>query len=257
MNIVQQTPPLPAYTEDTATSHTNRPIAVSINNLTKQYDEVLAVNRVTLTVYEGDVYGLLGPNGAGKTTLIAMLLGLVYPTAGTATIYSYDVQTERANALQHVGAMVENPAFYPYLTGYDNLRVLGGLRGPLSPQRIREVLELVGLAGHRRKRFANYSLGMKQRLAIGLTLIHNPKVLILDEPTNGLDPHGMVEIRELVSHLSKQGHTIILCSHLLHEVEQICNRVAILRKGQVVIENDVKAVIGEGSLETSFLELTG
>jgi ABC-2 type transport system ATP-binding protein len=225
-------------------------------NLSKQYGNVLAVDNVSITVNEGDVYGLLGPNGAGKTTMIAMMLGLVYPTQGRVQIAGHFVHTERRQALQTVGAMIESPAFYPYLSGRDNLKIIGNLRGKLTSQDLEEILTLVGLSEHQHKRFSNYSLGMKQRLAIGLTLLHQPKLLILDEPTNGLDPRGTVEIRNLILYLAKQGHTIILCSHLLHEVEQVCDRLAILNRGRLITEGAIEIVNSACSLEETFLALT-
>lgn len=182
-----------------------RPVAVSTAGLSKRYGARLAVDRVDLTVYQGDVYGLLGPNGVGKTTIIAMLLGLVFPSAGRCSIGGHDVATQRVAALRQVGAMIEAPAFYPFLSGRDNLRVFGELRGPLDRERIESLLQLVRLQGRARDRYRTYSLGMKQRLAIGLALLHNPPVLILDGPTNGLDPRGVVEIRALIGRLAAQG----------------------------------------------------
>ena len=184
------------------------------------------------------------------------MLGLVHPTSGFVQIASLPVHIERKKALQLVGAMIETPAFYPYLSGRDNLYILGSLRQKISHARLDEVLDLVGLTAHQNKRFSTYSLGMKQRLAIGLALLHQPKLLILDEPTNGLDPHGTVEIRQLILDLSKQGHTIILCSHLLHEVEQVCNRLAILNHGELVTEGSIEVVNSENNLEDTFLKLT-
>ncbi|MCC6607612.1 MAG: ATP-binding cassette domain-containing protein [Anaerolineae bacterium] len=229
---------------------------VQTHNLAKQFGKFWAVKNLDITVYDGDIYGLLGPNGAGKTTIIAMMLGLVHPTSGSVHIAGLPVLKERKKALQFVGAMIETPAFYPYLNGRDNLYILGSLRQKISRTRLDEVLDLVGMAAHQHKRFSTYSLGMKQRLAIGLTLLHEPKLLILDEPTNGLDPHGTVEIRRLILKLAKQGHTIILCSHLLHEVEQVCNRLAILNHGELVTEGSIEIVTSENNLESTFLKLT-
>lgn len=229
---------------------------VQTNNLTKQFGDIWAVNNVDITVYEGDVYGLLGPNGAGKTTIIAMMLGLVHPTDGSVHIAGHSVRRERKKALDLVGAMIEAPAFYPYLSGRDNLYILGSLRQKVGKAKLNNVLDLVGMQAHQHKRFSTYSLGMKQRLAIGLALLHDPKLLILDEPTNGLDPHGTVEIRRLILKLANQGHTIILCSHLLHEVEQVCNRLAILNRGELVTEGSIEIVNSEENLEKTFLKLT-
>ncbi len=235
---------------------TPTPPIVQTHNLTKQFGNVWAVKSLDITVYEGDIYGLLGPNGAGKTTTIAMLLGLVYPAQGSVYIAGHSLKTQRQEALKMVGAMIETPAFYPYLSGRDNLYILGSLRKRISAARLDEVLALVGMDAHQYKRFSAYSLGMKQRLAIGLALLHDPKLLILDEPTNGLDPHGTVEIRRLILELAKQGHTIILCSHLLHEVEQVCNRLAILNHGELVTEGSIEKINNENNLEKTFLKLT-
>ncbi len=233
-----------------------RTIAVSTRGLSKQFKRRWAVDKVDLTVYQGDVYGLLGPNGAGKTTLIAMLLGLVFPTAGQRSIYGCDVATHRLPALRHVGAMIEDPAFYPYLSGWDNVRLLGGLRGAVSPQRIAEVLRTVGLDQRARDPYRTYSLGMKQRLAIGLALLHDPRILLLDEPTNGLDPQGIADIRSVIGHLATLGKTIILCTHLLHEVELVCNRVAIMRSGRLVTEGNLDTLDVAHDFESTFLSLT-
>jgi len=229
---------------------------VQTNNLTKRFGDLWAVRNLDITVYEGDVYGLLGPNGAGKTTIIAMMLGLVYPTSGSVSIAGYSVRDERQKALKMVGAMIETPAFYPYLSGRDNLYILGSLRQKINTTKLNEVLDVVGMTAHQHKRFSTYSLGMKQRLAIGLTFLHDPRLLILDEPTNGLDPHGTVEIRRLILKLADQGRTIILCSHLLHEVEQVCNRLAILNRGELVTEDSIEIVNSEQNLEETFLKLT-
>jgi len=250
---MQQTLP---YSDRPSAARAASPVVVSTTGLSKRFKGRVAVDNVDLTVYRGDVYGLLGPNGAGKTTFIALLLGLVTPNAGHRAMCGHDVATQPAEALRCAGAMIEAPAFYPYLSGRDNLRVLGGVRGPVSDERLDEVLRTVGLDGRARDRYRAYSLGMKQRLAVGLALLHDPQVLLLDEPTNGLDPRGVVEIRALIGRLAARGTTIILCTHLLHEVEQVCNRVAILRAGRVVMEGDVATLIGQGDLETRFLELT-
>ncbi|MEM8533145.1 MAG: ABC transporter ATP-binding protein [Chloroflexota bacterium] len=229
---------------------------LTTTGLTKKFGNTTVVDNVDLTIYPGEVFGLLGPNGAGKTTIIAMLLGLVHPTSGTRAIYGHDVDTHRTEALQHVGAMIEAPSFYPYLSGWDNLKVLSAPRGAISNERIYEVLEIVGLAERAGDRYRTYSLGMKQRLAIALTLIHDPRILILDEPTNGLDPRGIVDIRSLIERLAQQGKTVILCSHLMHEVEQVCHRLAIIRQGQIITQGTVQDIVGQRDLETLFLELT-
>ncbi|MCS6886642.1 MAG: ABC transporter ATP-binding protein, partial [Chloroflexus sp.] len=201
--------------------------------------------QLNLTVGKGEVFGFLGPNGAGKTTTIAMLLGLVKPTKGRALVLGYDVQREPALALQRVGAMIEAPAFYPYLSGADNLRVLARAGGiPLD--RVKRVLDIVELSDRARDKVATYSQGMKQRLAIAAALLPDPELIMLDEPTNGLDPAGTVEIRTLIRELAAGGRTILLCSHLLHEVEQLCQRVAIMKEGKLIAAGEVATLLRRG-----------
>ncbi len=219
--------------------------AIYTERLTKHFKQRVAVDQVSLEVQRGEVFGFLGPNGAGKTTTIAMLLGLVAPTSGTAAIMGHDVQRAPSLALAHVGAMIEAPAFYPYLSARDNLRVLARAQG-LPPARIDAVLALVELTERARDRFKTYSQGMKQRLAIAAALLSDPQVIILDEPTNGLDPAGMVEIRDLIGRLAHEGRTIFLCSHLLHEVEQVCQRLAILKAGSVLAQGRVDDLLRRG-----------
>ncbi|HEY3228535.1 MAG TPA: ATP-binding cassette domain-containing protein, partial [Roseiflexaceae bacterium] len=191
--------------------------------LTKRFGTHLAVDGVDLHVRPGEIFGFLGPNGAGKTTTIAMLLGLVRPTAGRAVVMGYDVRTQTAQALRSVGAMIEAPAFYPYLSGRDNLRVLTRAGG-LPRARVDAALDIVELTDRARDKFKSYSQGMRQRLGIAAALLDEPQLIILDEPTNGLDPAGQIEIRELIRTLALSGRTIFLSSHLLHEVEQLCGR---------------------------------
>ena len=202
-----------------------------MTGLTKRYKARTAVDGLDLAVRRGEVFGFLGPNGAGKTTVIAMILGLIRPDAGQITILGHDALRDCEAALRRVGAIVETPTFYPYLSGIDNLRALALARGGAPAGRFAEVLALVGLQGRERDRFSSYSLGMKQRLGIAGALLHEPELLILDEPGNGLDPAGMVEIRELILRLAQEGQTIILCSHLLAEVQHVCDRVLILAQG--------------------------
>jgi ABC-2 type transport system ATP-binding protein len=205
------------------------------------------VDGLDLEVRRGEVFGFLGPNGAGKTTAMAMILGLVAPHAGSIEILGHDALAEREAALRRVGAIVETPTYYPYLSGRDNLRVLALARGDAPPGRIDEVIRLVGLAGRERDRFGSYSLGMKQRLGIAGALLHEPELLILDEPSNGLDPAGMVEIRELILRLAADGQTIVLCSHLLAEVQQVCDRVLILAGGRAVAQGEVATLLSQGA----------
>ncbi|MBO9339542.1 MAG: ABC transporter ATP-binding protein [Chloroflexus sp.] len=219
--------------------------AIETIDLTKRYGKRLAVDRLNLTVGKGEVFGFLGPNGAGKTTTIAMLLGLVRPTKGQAIVLGHDVQREPALALRRVGAMIEAPAFYPYLSGADNLRVLARAGG-IPAARVKEVLETVELNDRARDKVATYSQGMKQRLAIAAALLPDPELIMLDEPTNGLDPAGTVEIRNLIRTLAAGGRTILLCSHLLYEVEQLCNRVAILKEGKLIAAGEVATLLRRG-----------
>lgn len=221
------------------------PLAIQTDSLTKQFKQRVAVDNLSLAVECGEVFGFLGPNGAGKTTTIAMLLGLIQPTSGRAFLLGHDVQRDPAAALQRVGAMIEAPAFYPYLSGRDNLRVLARAAG-LPDSRIEAVLATVELADRARDRFRTYSQGMKQRLAIAAALLSAPELIILDEPTNGLDPAGTVEVRELIRALAAGGRTIFLCSHMLHEVEQLCQRVAILKQGRVLAEGSVADLLQRG-----------
>ena len=208
--------------------------AIEMVGLTKQFGRHRAVDSLNLAVSPGSVFGFLGPNGAGKTTTIRMLLGLIRPTNGGGRILGHDIEQERGAILPHVGAIVESPAFYPILSGRDNLRVFARTAGKEDGRSIARGLEQVGLSSRARDKVKTYSLGMKQRLAIAAALLNSPQIIFLDEPTNGLDPAGTVEIRELIGQLGASGHTIFLSSHLLHEVEQVCNEVAIINHGKLI-----------------------
>ena len=210
---------------------------IQTDALTKRYGHILAVDQLTLEVPRGRIFGLLGPNGSGKTTTIGMLLGLVRPTSGSFSLLGS--QTSHADALHRVGAIVEQPYFYPYLSGRRNLAYFQGISGRGSPKELDDLLEQVGLADRAGDRFQTYSLGMKQRLGLAYTLLGNPELLILDEPTNGMDPAGMAEVRELIRNLGSADRTVLLSSHLLNEVEQICDSVAILSKGKVIAQGAV------------------
>ena len=211
---------------------------IQTEELTKRYGQRIAVDRLTLQVEQGEVFGFLGPNGAGKTTTIGMLLGLVRPTAGRAFVMGHDVQLDPAAALARVGAMIEAPAFYPYLSARDNLRVLAKA-GAIPDSRIDTVLAEVELQDRAKDRFKTFSQGMRQRLAIAAALLADPQLIMLDEPTNGLDPAGQHEIRALIRSLALGGRTILLCGHQLHEIEQLCDRVAILKAGQLLAQGRV------------------
>lgn len=218
--------------------------AISICHLTKRYQHTVAVDNLTLDVAPGSIFGFLGPNGAGKTTTIRMLLGLVTPTAGTATILGYDMQRERSRIAPRIGAIVEVPAFYSYLTGAQNLDVLARCSNVvLSNTQIAELIERVGLQGRAHERVQGYSLGMKQRLGIAATLASKPQILFLDEPTNGLDPLGTIAMRQLILRLGAEGYTIFLSSHMLNEVEQMCSDVAIVQRGVVHVQGRVRDLL--------------
>jgi ABC-2 type transport system ATP-binding protein len=209
---------------------------VVVRGLVKRYGDVLAVAGVDLTVEPGDVFGYLGPNGAGKTTSLRMMLGLIRPTEGSAKLFGRDPLVDGVKALEGVAGFVEGPRFYPYLSGRKNLRLLADYDEPSSRSRIEEVLETVELRDRAKDRVGGYSHGMRQRLGIAASLLREPRLLLLDEPATGLDPAGMRDMRDLIRRLAGDGITILLSSHLLYEVEELCNRVAIIRKGSIVYE---------------------
>jgi ABC-2 type transport system ATP-binding protein len=214
---------------------------VSTRRLTKTFGPRTAVDAVDLTVRRGEVYGFLGPNGAGKTTTLRMLLGQVRPSSGTARVHGLPPGTPAG--LARTGALVEGPGFYPYLSGRENLRVLARYRGRPDTE-VDRVLEQVDLAGRGGDRFRSYSLGMKQRLGVAAALLGDPDLLVLDEPTNGLDPAGMADMRRLVTELAAGGRTVLLSSHLLAEVQEICDRVGIVDRGRLLVESTVAELRG-------------
>jgi ABC-type multidrug transport system ATPase subunit len=222
------------------TSSPSGEVVLRTRNLSKHYGNRLAVNNLNLEVHRGEIFGFLGPNGAGKTTTIRMALGLIAPTSGSVEILGLDVATQRANVLPRVGALVETPALYLYLSGRDNLRAVASVLGGVPKARIDAVLELVGLSIRQKDRVRTYSLGMKQRLGVAMALLQDPDVLVLDEPANGLDPAGIVEMRDLMHRLSAEGKTVFISSHLLPEVQQICTRVAIINLGKLVTEATIE-----------------
>ena len=223
-------------------------ILLRTRGLGKRFGPIVAVRALDLELHRGEVLGLLGPNGAGKSTTLGMILGLIAPTAGNVEILGRDVTRDRTAATRAVGAIIEAPAFYPYLSGRANLEAIGLALGGVSRKRIDELLGLVGLADRATSRYRTYSLGMKQRLGIASTLLGDPPIVILDEPGNGLDPAGQREIRELIPLLAAQGRAVLLASHLLHEVEQICDRVAIVRRGELVETGSVRTILGRDSV---------
>jgi ABC-2 type transport system ATP-binding protein len=218
--------------------------AVAARGLRKTYGTLEAVAGVDVTVQPGDVYGYLGPNGAGKTTSLRMMLGLIQPTAGEVRLFGRDPVVDPVSALDGVAGFVEDPAFYPYLSGRANLELLADLDGGGDGGRVAEALAIVELTGRAGDRVRGYSHGMRQRLGLAAALVRRPRLLVLDEPTTGLDPAGMRDMRALVRRLAGEGITVLLSSHLMGEVEALCNRVAILRGGRVRYEGDLAEVTG-------------
>ncbi|MDZ7623018.1 MAG: ABC transporter ATP-binding protein [Ignavibacteriaceae bacterium] len=226
---------------------------IEIYGLTKRFKEVLAVNELELTVNRGDVFGFLGPNGAGKSTTIRMLLSLITPTSGTIKIFGKTLLENRKEILANVGAIVEKPDFYLYLPAIKNLEILAKISGKeVTHKRILELLELVGLKDRAKSKVKTYSHGMKQRLGIAQALLHNPELIVLDEPTTGLDPQGMKEIRDLIIRLSKEENkTILLSSHILSEIELVANRMIIINKGSKIVEGEVSKLLNSSTLKVT------
>jgi len=222
-------------------------LVLQTDQLTKKYRRRVAVDSLSLAVERGDVFGFLGQNGAGKSTTIRMALGLVRPTSGRVQVLGHDMARRLRTALQRVGAMIEAPAFYENFSGHQNLRMLAAMSGGAATRAIEEVLDLVGLRERASDPVRAYSHGMRQRLGIAQALLPNPELIILDEPTDGLDPQGLSEVRHLIRRLrDERGLTVILSSHLLHEVEQICNRVAIIDNGRLLYQGAVQELIAQG-----------
>ena len=216
---------------------------VETHSLTKRYGSgVLAVDSVDMSVRRGEVYGFLGPNGAGKTTTLRMLVGLIRPTSGTATVAGH--APGDPTGLAKIGSLIESPGFYPYLSGRENLRVVADLAG-VNHKRVEEILDMVELGSRAGRKFSTYSTGMKQRLGVAAAVLKDPELLILDEPTNGLDPQGMAEMRKLIKDIGQGDRTVLLSSHLLGEVEQICDRVGVISNGHLVKQATVQELLGE------------
>lgn len=220
---------------------------IELSHVSKRFGPHLAVNDLTLKVPRGEIYGLLGHNGAGKSTAIGMMLGQVWPTSGELRVCGHNIATARKSALRKVGALFETPAFYDYLSGWRNLQILSSYTAPISRRRIDEVVEWVGLTGREHTKVRTYSHGMRSRLALAQALLPGPELLILDEPSDGLDPEGIHEMRQTILRLHRElGLTILLSSHLLNEVEQLCSRIAVLSHGRLVFEGDLAATRGRG-----------
>ncbi|MCJ8164455.1 ATP-binding cassette domain-containing protein [Pontibacter sp. E15-1] len=212
---------------------------LDIKHLSKRYGSIQAVDQLSIQVGEGSIYGLLGPNGSGKTTTLGMVLDVIRPSSGSFTWFGQPISRDTK---RRVGALLETPNFYPYLSARKNMQIVADIKG-VSPQKINAVLKLVGLELRMHTTFKGFSLGMKQRLAIAAALLNDPEVLVLDEPTNGLDPEGIAEVRELILKIAAEGKTIILASHLLDEVEKVCTHVAVLQKGALRAEGPVSTIL--------------
>lgn len=227
---------------------------IEIENLSKQFKDLKAVNKLNLNVYKGDVFGFLGPNGAGKSTTIRMLVSLIAPTEGSIKIFGKTLKQHRTEILGNIGAIVEKPDFYGYLSAFTNLEILGKISGKeISKNRIMEVLELVGLDKRYRSKVKTFSHGMKQRLGLAQALLHDPELIVLDEPTTGLDPQGMKEIRDLIIYLSKEKQkTVFISTHILYEVELVANRMIIINKGSAKVEGSVEELLSTNNVRVTF-----
>ena len=218
-------------------------IVLETKDLTKTFGTRKAVDAINITAYEGEVFGFVGPNGAGKTTTLGMALGLVHPTDGEVYVLGQRVTPNRVQALRDIGALLGAPAFIPYLSAWENIELVARLSPGVDKKRIHEVIELVGLTESARKKVSKFSTGMKQRVGLAMALVHRPRFIILDEPTNGLDPAGMREIRQLLRSLAENGTSVLLSSHLLNEVQQVCDRIAVLHRGRVVAQGRVDELL--------------
>jgi ABC-2 type transport system ATP-binding protein len=216
--------------------------------LTKRFGTLEAVKNLNIEIHRGEVFGFLGPNGAGKSTTVGMILGLVAPTSGSIELFGHNIKDNPWSALRRIGAVIEEPAFYPYLSGWDNLETLAISIGGISKNKISEVLERVNLLERSGDIYSHYSMGMKQRLGIASTLLRDPEFIILDEPTNGLDPAGTKEVRDLIPLLAHESRAVLLCSHILHEVELVCDRVAIIKQGVTLIDAPIQELLNRGQV---------
>ena len=223
-------------------------VVLRVTGLSKRFGTFDAVKGISFEIHRGEVFGFLGPNGAGKSTTVGMILGLIAPTDGSIELFGVKQHNERWDELRRIGAIIEEPAFYPYLSGWDNLEVLAKSIGGISRNKITEVLERVNLLDRSKDQYGHYSMGMKQRLGIASTLLRDPELIILDEPTNGLDPAGTKEIRDLIPKLAHESRAVMLCSHLLHEVEMVCSKVAIIKQGVVIANAPIKELLSGGNV---------
>jgi|WetSurMetagenome_2_1015567.scaffolds.fasta_scaffold12775_5 ABC-2 type transport system ATP-binding protein len=221
-------------------------VILRTRGLSKDFGKLRAVDNLNIEIRRGDVFGFLGPNGAGKSTTVGMILNLVSPTSGSVELFGRELTENPWAALRRIGAVIESPAFYPYLSGWDNLEALTRSIGNIPRSKITEVLQRVNLLDRAKDKYGHYSMGMKQRLGIASTLLPDPELIILDEPTNGLDPAGMKEIRDLIPQIAQENGAVMLCSHLLHEVEMVCTRVAIIKQGVTLANSSIKELTNQG-----------
>ena len=223
---------------------------LQVRGVSKSYGNQKVINDIDFSINRADIYGFLGPNGAGKSTTVKMILGLVHPDKGEILIDDYSISSNRKQALQSVGAVVEAPSFYNHMSAYQNLKLYVDLYN-INKKRIDEVLEVVGLSSEKTKKVKKYSMGMKQRLGIARAILNNPKFIILDEPTNGLDPKGVIEIRNLIKSLAHiEQTTFLICSHILNEVQNMCNKISIIDKGIIRVSGNVNDLIEKSSVNT-------
>ncbi|MCD4772803.1 MAG: ABC transporter ATP-binding protein [Bacteroidales bacterium] len=229
----------------------NRETYIQLENLSKNFGDIIAVDSLNFSVYKGDIMGFLGPNGAGKSTAIRMMLSLIRPDSGNISLFGTKLNNHNHKILKRIGTLIEEPRFYEYLTASKNLEILSSLSGKKADlKRIYEVLELIGLRERCLSKVCTFSQGMKQRLGIAQAIIHDPELLILDEPANGLDPRGLIDIRNIILRLNQEfGKTILLSSHILKEIELISNRMVIINKGKLVIEGEVSELLHHGDIK--------
>ena len=224
-------------------------------NIKKQIKDKVLVEKISFSIKKGDTVGLIGPNGAGKTTIIKLILGLIKLTEGKVYINGYDIQKDFIKAIEKVGAIVENPDLYMYLSGYDNLKITANNYKDITKDRIKEIIKIVGLEKRIKDKVSTYSLGMRQRLGIAEAIINNPELLILDEPTNGLDVNGIIEMRNLIKRLSHQGIAILISSHNLTEIDNLCNRIIAIKNGRIITDDTIESFKTFSNEQTYILEL--